>query len=182
MSYKEHEGMISRKSTIILLGLTLFILAGVSDISAQTMKYGYIDSDKIFAEYTEWAKAQEEFNTQYKVWDDEAKDMQAELEELIDAYERQALILSDIKKKEQEAAIEAKRQALDAFTKRVFGPSGEAEKKNNALIKPLLEKINAAIEQVATEGNYDFIFNSSGLAYAKKDYDISDKILEVLEQ
>jgi len=50
------------------------------------------------------------------------------------------------------------------------------------LIQPLLEKINAAIEQVATDGNYDFVFNSAGLAYAKKDYDITEKVLDVLEE
>jgi outer membrane protein len=149
---------------------------------AQYGKFGYVDSDRIFSEYKDWAKAQEEFNTEYKAWDDEAKGMQAELDEMIDEYEKQKLILSAEKKKEREAAIDAKRQALDAFTKEIFGPSGAAERKNNALVKPLLEKINNAIERLATEGNYDFIFNSAGLAYAKKDYDITDKILEVLEE
>ena len=75
-----------------------------------------------------------------------------------------------------------KKQELDAFTSRIFGPGGEAERKNDALVKPLLEKINSAIEKVATEGNYDFIFNSAGLAYAKKDYDITDKVLKALEE
>jgi len=161
--------------------MMLFAISIAATGHAQ-MKVGYVDSDKIFAEYTEWTKAQEEFQTQYNAWDQEAKDMQTELEELIGEYERQALILSAEKKKEREASIEAKRQKLDAFTRTVFGPGGEAERKNNTLVKPLLDKINAAIEQVATEGNYDLIFNSQGLAYGKKDYDITDKILELLEE
>ena len=149
---------------------------------AQVMKNGYIDSDKIFSQYTEWSKAQEEFNTDYKAWEDQAKDMQSEYEDMTSEYDRQRLILSEDKKKEREAAIAAKKQALDAFTNQIFGPNGEAERKNDALIQPLLEKINAAIEQVATEGNYDFIYNSAGLAYAKKEYDITDKVLQVLEE
>lgn len=148
---------------------------------AQIGKFGYVDSDKIFAEFKEWQKAQEQFNTEYKAWDDEAKSMQKDLEDMQVEYEKQKLILSADKKKEREAAIEAKRQALDAYTKEVFGPSGTAERKNNELVKPLLDKINAAIEKVATEGNYDFIFNSAGLAYAKKDYDITSKVMTVLE-
>ncbi len=169
---------------IIQIILTVLVLSFVfSAVSfAQVVKNGYIDSDKIFAQYTEWSKAQEEFNTDYKAWDEQAKQMQAELEEMLAEYDRQKLILSDEKKKEREAALDAKKQALDAFTNQVFGPNGEAERRNNALIQPLLEKINAAIEQVATDGNYDFIFNSAGLAYAKKDYDITDKVLDVLEQ
>jgi len=161
----------------------LFIVAGIgSSAMAQIGKFGYVDSDRIFAEYKDWAKAQEEFNTEYKAWDDEAKEMQKELEDMIEEYDKQKLILSEAKKKEREASIMAKQSALDAFTKEIFGPDGTAERKNATLVKPLLEKINSAIERVATEDNYDFIFNSTGLAYAKKDYDITDKILQILEE
>ena len=174
--------MSKRKTTgIILFAVALIMVFSLSGFS-QAVKNGYIDSDKIFAQYTEWNKAQEEFNTNYKAWDDQAKEMQTEFEEMLEEYERQKLILSDEKKKEREAAIEAKKQALDAFTNQVFGPGGEAERRNNALIQPLLEKINAAIEQIATDGNYDFIFNSAGLAYAKKEYDITEKVLDILEE
>lgn len=160
--------------------LGLFLLPSMG--SAQGGKFGYVDSDKIFSEFKEWIKAQEEFNTEYKAWDDEAKSMQKDLEDMTAEYEKQKLILSADKKKEREAAIDAKKQALDAYTKDTFGPSGVAERKNSELVKPLLDKINTAIERVATEGNYDFIFNSTGLAYAKKDYDITEKVLKALEE
>jgi len=164
--------------TVAIIGIAAFSSSAVAQIG----KYGYIDSERIFSEYKDWGKAQEEFNTQYKAWDDEAKDMQKQYEEMIQEFEKQKLILSTEKKAEREAALEAKRQSLDAFTKEIFGPGGTAERKNDALVKPLLEKINTAIERVATEGNYDFIFNSTGLSYAKKDYDITDKILKILEE
>ncbi len=174
--------MRSKKAFAIIVAALAgsFLLA--SAVSAQVGKYGYVDSDKIFAEYKAWVKAQEEFNTEYKAWDDEAKKMQKELEDMVVEYEKQKLILSAEKKKEREAQIEAKRSALDAYTKEIFGPAGTAERKNNELVRPLLEKINAAIERVATEGNYDFIYNSAGLAYAKKDYDVTDKVLQILEE
>ncbi|UCD18425.1 MAG: OmpH family outer membrane protein [Candidatus Zixiibacteriota bacterium] len=171
------------KRILLAASVALFMIAALASTgSAQLGKFGYVDSDKIFANYKDWVKAQEEFNTEYKAWDEEARQMQEELDEMVAEFEKQKLILSPDKKKEREAAIDAKRQALDAYTKQIFGPAGEAERRNNALVKPLLEKINAAIERVATEGNYDFIFNSGGLAYAKKDFDITDKVLEALEE
>jgi outer membrane protein len=171
------------KKTLLAMILTFASMILPPSIGmAQIGKFGYVDSDRIFSEYKEWVKAQEEFNTEYKAWDEEAKTMQKELEDLTAEYEKQKLILSAEKKKEREAAITAKQQALDAYTKQIFGPSGTAEQKNAELVRPLLEKINAAIERVATEGNYDFVFNSAGLAYAKKDFDITDKILKMLEE
>lgn len=167
---------------LMLMGtLALALILAVS-AEAQVGKFGFVDSEKIFTSYKEWQKAQDDYNAEYKAWDEEGQTMQQELEDLIVEYDKQKLILSPEKKKEREAAIEAKRQALDAFTKQVFGPSGQAEKRNSELVRPLLEKINNAIERVAVENNYDFIFNSSGLAYARQDYDVTDKILEALEE
>jgi len=156
--------MIRGKAYIMFAIMVIMIFAILtSSGQAQMGKFGYVDSDRVFAEYKDWTKAQEEFNTQYKAWDDEAKEMQIELEEMIGEFETQKLILSAEKKKEREAAIEAKRQSLDAFTREIFGPGGTAERKNN-------------------KGNYDFIYTSSALAYAKKDYDITDKIIELLSE
>lgn len=176
------RSIMFKGKTILIAMFTIAMVAGLAlSGSAQMGRFGYVDSDKIFLDYKEWNRAQEEFNNAYKAWDDEAKEMQQNLEEMINEFDKQKLILSEDKKKEREAAIDAKRQALDAFTREIFGPGGAAERKNNTLVKPLLDKINAAIEKIATEENYDFIFNSTGLAYAKKEYDITDKILEVLE-
>jgi Skp family chaperone for outer membrane proteins len=49
------------------------------------------------------------------------------------------------------------------------------------LVRPLYEKITAAVEKVAIEENYDFVFNSEGLVYGRKELDITDKVIDVLE-
>ncbi len=166
----------------IVFSAILMLAFMIAPANAQVGKVGFVNSQKIFNNFEEWTRAQEDFETEYRAWDEEARQMQENLEEMITEYEKQKLILSEEKKREREAAIEAKRQALDAYTKEIFGPGGTAERKNELLVKPLLEKINTAIETVATEGNYDFVFNSDGLAYAKKEYDITDRVLEVLTE
>jgi Skp family chaperone for outer membrane proteins len=100
---------------------------------------------------------------------------------LIQDYEKQKLILSAEKKLEREAAINAKDQALASFTREISSPGGRAEQRMNELVKPLYEEITSAIEKVAIEEDYDFVFNSNGLAYAKKELDITDKVIEILE-
>ena len=148
---------------------------------ASAQKLGFIDSEKIQHNYKEWAKAQEQFNTEMKAWEDEAARMEQELREAVDEYQRQKLILSAEKKAEKEAAINARDQALASFTREISSPGGRAEKRMAELVKPLYEKIQAAIEKLAIEENYDFIFNSAGLAYAKKDLDVTDKVIEIIE-
>lgn len=151
-------------------------------LNAQGLKIGYVKDDKIKQDYKAWVRAQDQWEVEAKAWDEEAAAKQTELQDLVDEYEKQRLILSEEKKQEKEAAIRAKQEALDAFTRQVYGPGGTAERKHTQLIQPLLEKVTSAIEAVAIEGGYDVIFTlQSGLGYIRETHDITDKVLKYLE-
>ena len=166
---------------VLLLGLMLLPLMPES-LSAQGLKIGYVRDERIQQEFKPWAKAQEQFNADAKAWEDEALAKQQELEELLTEYDKQKLILSDDKKREREAAINAKKDALDAFTRQIYGPNGQAERRQSKLLEPLLESVNRAIEAIAIEGNYDIVFTlQSGLAYIKEEFDVTDKVIKYLE-
>jgi len=172
------------KSKILSMTLLVFGLVVLfsSTSMAQYGKIGYVDSDKIAVSYKAIVTAQEELETESKAWEDKAREMQKVLEEMEEEFDKQKLILSDEKKRERSAAIEAQRQALDAFTREIFGPSGAAERKYAALMKPIYDKINEAITRISTEGNYDIIFNSAALAFAKPEFDVTDKVIEILDE
>ncbi|HKK19966.1 MAG TPA: OmpH family outer membrane protein [candidate division Zixibacteria bacterium] len=164
----------------VVLGL-LFAFTGAK-VSAQALKIGFVKDDRIKSEYKEWQRAQEQWEVESKAWDDEAQSKQDELQQLMDDYDKQRLILSEDKKKEREAAIRTKQEALDAYTKQIYGPGGTAEKKQQMLLQPLLDKVSKAIEAVAEKENYDVIFTlQSGLGYIKPSYDVTDKVLAELE-
>ncbi|UCE23758.1 MAG: OmpH family outer membrane protein [Candidatus Zixiibacteriota bacterium] len=155
----------------------------VSSVGAQGMKIGFVKDDVIKEKYAAWQRAQEQWELESRAWDDEALAKQTEIEDLVAEYDKQKLILSDEKKKEKEAAIRAKQEALDAYTRQIYGPGGTAEQKHATLLQPLLEKATEAIEAVAVEGDYDVIFTlQSGLGYIKESYDVTDKVLEQLEK
>ena len=161
--------------------LTFVAVALLLTSSAMAQKFGFVDSERIQNNYKEWVRAQDQFNTELQAWEDQASEMEKDLRDMVNEYDKQKLILSAEKKAEREAAITAKQQALQAFTRQVSGPGGQAEQRMQELVKPLYERIQAAIEQIAIEGNYDFIFNSEGLAYARQELDVTDKVLEILE-
>lgn len=174
---------ISRKAVLALAICLFTITIGATVSQAQGLKIGFIDDDKIKSGYKEWERAQTQMNIEIQAWDDEATSKQTELQELITEFEKQQLILSEEKKQEREAAILAKKNALDAFTRQVYGPGGIAERKQMDLIGPLLENVNKAIEAVAVEGNFDVVFTmQSGLGYIKESFDVTAKVLEQLEK
>lgn len=160
----------------------LFVL-GAASVSAQTLKIGFVKDEEIKAGYKAWVKAQQQWEIEKKAWDEEAQTKQTELEQMLDEYDKQKLILSDEKRREREAAIRTKQESLDAFTRSVYGPAGTAERKQADLIQPLLTNVNKAIEAVALEGGYDVIFTmQSGLGFIKETYDVTAKVLEQLDK
>jgi len=169
---------MSRVLKNCLAGIAIAILLGGT---ATAQKFAFVDSEKIKQNYKEWQKAEETFNTEFAAWEEEAAKMETELRQMIQDYEKQKLILSAEKKLEREAAIGAKEEALGSFTREISAPGGKAERRMNELVTPLYDEIQAAIEKVAIEDNYDFVFNSVGLAYARKELDITDKVIEILE-
>lgn len=173
----------SRK--LLLTAIALIVLFGFArqSANAQGMKIGFVKDDLIKQEYKDWQRAQEQWELESKAWDDEAQAKQTEIQDLVEEYERQKLILSEEKKRAKEATIMAKQESLDAYTRQIYGPNGTAERKHAQLIQPLLEKVTLAIEAIAVEGDYDVIFTlQSGLGYIKETYDVTDKVLERLEQ
>lgn len=168
-----------RKFTI-LAALSLAILFSGTVLRAQTLKIGFIKEDRIRTEYKAFQKAEEQWNIESKAWEDEANTKQTELQTMYDDYEKQKLILSDEKKKEREAALRVKKDALDAYTKTIFGPGGQAEAKQKTLLEPIFGAVNKAIEAVSIENGYDVVFTLSSIGYIKDTYDVTDKVLEYL--
>ncbi|HOP07410.1 MAG TPA: OmpH family outer membrane protein [candidate division Zixibacteria bacterium] len=175
-----------RKTVVSILSIIAAVLlmqAAAVDVQAQGVRIGFVQDEQIKMQYKAWQRAQEEWELEARAWEDEATAKQQELTDLQNDYERQKLILSDEKKREKEAAINAKMEALDAYTRQIYGPNGTAEKKQQSLLQPLLEKITKAIEDVAVENDYDVIFTlQSGLGYIKPTYDVTEMVLQKLEE
>ncbi len=172
---------LTRIISTTLFALTLFSFCA-KGINAQSIKIGYVDDQKILQVNKAWQTAQEDWGIESKAWQDEAQAKQTEIQELAAEYDKQKLILSDEKRKEKEAAIRAKQESLDMYTRKIFGPGGTAEKKQDQLTRPILENVTKAIEAVAIEGNYDVVFTvaGSGLGYIKETYDITQKVIDYL--
>ena len=159
------------------------IMALPMSLQAQD-KIVYIDSYRIRLEYKEFQDAQTQFNKEVEQWNLEVENGQKEIERLEAELAKQALILSDAKKKEKEVEIETKKTAWQKMANDIFGHDGRAEKRNMELTKPLLDKINLVLEKLALSEGYALILDSvnGNIAYSKKELEITERVLEELEK
>jgi outer membrane protein len=164
-----------------IFALILVFLTAAA-ISAEEQKIGYVDSQRIFAEFPDYQDAQAKFDSDVETWNTQSDQMKKEVDQLTQELEGQSLILSAEKKKEKEAYLKAKQDTLRQFLDATFGPDGKAERRMAELSKPIRDKVLAIIEKVAIENNYSIIFDAAtvNIAYAKKSLDITDEILSEL--
>lgn len=150
----------------------------------QEGKIGFIDSMKLRTDYKEFADAQAKFDQEVAKWQVEADSLKQELDSLQADLDKQKLLLSEEKRKEKESIIEQKKKGYTSYINKIFGPNGQMEKMNAELTKPILDKINIALEKIALENNYIMIFDAvnGNIAWAKKGLDLTERVLEELNK
>jgi len=145
------------------------------------LKMGYVNSDAILEQYSGTKAAEEELRKQYAKWEQEASKKEQNIRNMQENLDKQALLLSEDRKAQIRKELQDSMMIYQKFLQDKFGQQGEAAQKNNELLRPIVEKVNAVINKIATDENYDYIFDSkAGVVFAKKSYDLTDKVIKVL--
>jgi len=165
---------------LLILAVLLFLTIPVS---AQ-LKIGYIDSDFLRKQLTDFQDVDKKMDTYVKEWNDEIAKLEKTFKDKYDDYDKRKLLLSDQKRVELEKELTTLEAKFNELRNTKYGPGGEFQKKQEELLKPVLDKVNKAVKKVAQENNFDFIFDRSGdilFIYAKEDYDVTNLVLEKLK-
>ena len=171
------------KRFILLVALVCIAMGMQTPISGAEIKMGYIDSQKILEQYKPYQDALKEYSRYEEELSREINKQQNDLVKMQENYERQALLLSDKRKQEEQQAILKKRQGLERFVQETTDPSrGKLAQKQASLSEPIYRRINEIIKKVAENDGYDFVLNTASLAFAKEDYDLTEKVLEELQR
>ncbi len=163
--------------------LFLVSIFSFTNISAQ-LKIGYVDSEAIINQLPDAQDAQKSIDVQIDKWKKEIKKLEQKWKDKYDDYERRKLIMSKQKKAEMEKELISLEQDAANFKQDKFGPNGKLFKLQEELMKPIQNQVFNAIDEVAKEENFDFIFDRSGdliFLYAKEKYDVTPQVLSKLQ-
>ena len=162
--------------TYIILTLTLAIIA-FADV-----KIGYVDSNEIMNNFDEVRQVQADLEKEQRRLESEFNELVFGLDSLKQDYDRQRLLMSDPRRNEKENEIANKEKSVQKFQLDKFGPEGEIYRIQNELLKPVLAKIDAAIQKVGSERGYDFILDamSGALLYALDSHNLTEDVMDEL--
>jgi len=156
----------------------------VGALMAEEVKLGYIDTVKIFAEFKETVAAEEIYKKEVEAWKKKASDMEADLAKMREEIQSQSLMLSEEKLSEKKLQFDQKMKEYNQYMSDVFGDNGQAAKRNKELTQPIVEKINGVIAKIAEDEGYTIVFDAAqgNIVYAKKALDLTEKVMERLQQ
>lgn len=117
-------------------------------------------------------------------WNREANDMQIELDRKRTEYERKKLIMTDAERTAIEADIMELKSRLEKFRQDKYGPNGELFTQQTTLMKPVYDKFLKALEEVAFDEKYDYVFdrgsNDRSMLFGNAKFDLSAKVAKKL--
>ncbi len=160
----------------IVLFLAFGLLIGNAAIAQTATKFGYINSRELLGAMPEIGKADGDLQTYAKTFQDQLQTMSKEYEKKVQEYQAQEKTMS-------EAVKEVKQKEIVDLQNRIESTNQSAtekvEKKREELYKPILEKADKAIKDVAKEKGFDYVFDSSNgvLLHARE----ADNILPLVK-
>lgn len=158
---------------------TLIVLIGLANI-ASAQRYAYVDSQYILDKVPEYQKAQEELDKLSEDWLKEVESKFALVDQKRKEFEAEKILLPEEIKVQRLKEIKKLETEAMELQKQRFGVGGDLFMKREELIKPIQDQIYNAIQSIASERNFAFVFdkaNQSNLLYADQKYDISDQVL-----
>ena len=164
---------------IILIGSVLLSTFVFADV-----KIGYIDSNEIMTKFEEVRQVQVSLEKEQRKFQAEMENLIQQLDSLKQEYERQRLLMSDSRRQEKEQELVRSEQKIQKFQMDKFGPEGEIYRKQNQLLKPVLAKVDEAIQAVGKRQQYDYIMDAVGgaIVYALDSNNLTEDVIEELRK
>lgn len=176
--------MLKHTLMSIVVGGCLVAAGTTAALAQPELRLGYIDSQRIFAEYKETVEAERIYKKEVEAWKAQAQAMEQEIVKIQDELRAQSLMLSEEKQREKKLALDKKLEDYQRFMKDVFGDNGTAAKRNQELTQPIVDKINRILEKMAQDQGYTMVFDiaNANIVYANKAFDLTDQVLEELNK
>ena len=169
------------KYKIKIVALLLLI---VPTINFANTKIGYVNSNRIMAEYEPVRDIQIELEKEQRKLEIEFNRILENIDSLRQDYERQRLLMSDERRQNREEEIINLERTAQEFQMKKFGPEGDITRMQNQKLQPVLEKVQNAIDIIAKERGYDYILDAmtGSILYALPQYDLTEDVLKELKK
>jgi outer membrane protein len=165
------------KKTYLLIALIVF---SASFTMAQSLKIAYASPNYILASLPESKQIESQLDTYGKQLENQLQTKIKEFEAKYQSYETGRSTMTELIRADKEQELQMLNKSIQDFQQKA---QDDLQKKETQLLEPVVDKVNNAIQQVATEKGFTYVFSSdaalgaSFILHAPEENDISDLVL-----
>ncbi|HQN65616.1 MAG TPA: OmpH family outer membrane protein [Methylophilus sp.] len=145
-------------------------------LNAAELKVGYVQVDKILQEAPQTAESGKKLEREFGPRSQELDKMQKQIRDLESALDKDGVTMSETDKRTKERDVS---NLKIEFQRKQRELREDINIRKNEELGVLQDRINKAVQNVSETEGYDLVVYS-GVAYASKKIDITDKVLKSL--
>jgi len=157
----------------------ILVVGLLTSSTVQAQRVAIVDVSALLQEMDEYKTAQAELDKVASKWRQEIAIEMDKVKSLYNKYQAEQILLSDEVRQQREEEIVNTEQKVMDMQKLRFGPEGDLFKRRQELVKPVQDKVYAAIESYAEDRGYDLVLDKGGNAsilFLKEDLDKTEDI------
>jgi outer membrane protein len=156
--------------------LMVTIAATAINAQAAELKVGYVQVDKILQEAPQTAESGKKLEREFSPRSQELDRMAKQIKDLEAALDKDGLTISEAERRNKERDVQ---NIKIEFQRKQRELREDINLRKNEELGALQDRVNKAVQTVSEAEGYDLVVYS-GVAYASKKIDITDKVLKVL--
>ncbi len=152
--------------------------------AAMAQNYIVVNSEKVFKSIAAYNTAIEELDQLAKNYQEYIDAKFEEVEKLYNSYQQQKASLSEATRQQWEEVILQKEKQATEYQEQLFGQEGQLMKTRIEKIKPIQEKVFAAIEAYAKQVGAELVIDSANnptLLYNSAAVERTDEVIATLK-
>lgn len=162
--------------TIVKAGLLTVMLISLA-VAAQAQKFGYLNSAAILKDLPEMKVLRSSLEAHQNILKKDGEAKMAAFQQKAQTAEQKKARGEMTPKEEETVTAELQKMQEEIYA---YGQKAEKEiaDKQNAGMAPILEKVNNAIQEVAKEGGFQYIFDAQSgvILYADETSDVTELV------
>ena len=159
--------------TVVLISVGLF---GISNV-VNAQKIGYISADEVIQLMPEAAAVQTQLDEYQQSLYKNADDQKAALQDAVQKFYKDSATMSPSLKEVKRTDLQKQVADISGMDQKI---QNQFEQKRQELSLPIQKKLQAAIEEVAKENGYTYIFPREALIYMPPSSDIGPLVRKKL--
>jgi outer membrane protein len=142
--------------------LLVLLLLGAANGQAQGLKIGFTDPEAVIVNLPDYAAVRQQLQNEYEAHQQALQVKAADFQDKLDKYQKQQALLSPESRAQRETELQQLQQEIQTEANQKDQLLASRE---NELMRPLLEKVQQAIDTVAKEKALDVVMRAPGLLY-----------------